>query len=131
MTDLPLSAMSRRLAQPGSDVWAVHYAALARQQAGDDIMLLSVGDPDFDTPAYISEFVIGRINAGRTHYSPAAGEDVLREQIARLETDNVGYEIGASQVVVFPGATATLHAIAASIMDPGDGLVVAEPLYVG
>jgi len=131
MADLPLSDISRRLAKPGSDMWAVHYDALARKQAGEDIILLSVGDPDFDTPAYISDYVIQQINAGRTHYSPAAGEPELRGAIADLETDNVGYSISPEQVVIFPGGTATLFATLACILNPGDGVVIPEPMYVG
>lgn len=112
-------------------MWEVHYDALARKEAGDDIILLSVGDPDFDTPAYISEYVIARINAGRTHYSPAAGEPALRAAIANLETLNVGYDISPDQVVIFPGGTATLFATMACILNPGDGVVIPEPMYVG
>ncbi len=128
---LPFSDTSARLAQPGSDVWAVHYDALARQKAGEDVILLSVGDPDFNTPPYISEYVKDRIDAGRTHYSPAAGEDGLREAIAELETNDIGYTIDPEQVVVFPGGTATLYAACACIFNPGDSIVVAEPMYVG
>jgi arginine:pyruvate transaminase len=131
MPDLPWSDLSLRLDKPGGNMWEVHYDALARKEAGDDIILLSVGDPDFDTPAYISEYVIARINAGRTHYSPAAGEPVLRAAIANLETLNVGYEISPDQVVIFPGGTATLFATMACILNPGDGVVIPEPMYVG
>ena len=129
--DLPFSDLTKRLAKPTSNVWAVHYEALARQQAGEDVLLLSVGDPDFDTPPYISKHVIEQINRGRTHYSPAAGEPKLRQEIAKLETRNVGYAIDPDQVVVFPGGTATLYATLACILNTGDGLVVAEPMYVG
>ena len=128
---LPMSHLSQRLAAPGSDVWAVHYDAMARQQAGEDIILLSVGDPDFDTPPYISSYVIEQINKGRTHYSPAAGETGLRETIAKMESNNVGYTVDTEQVVVFPGATATLYATLACILNPGDGIIIPEPMYVG
>ncbi len=131
MTDLPLSRVSKRLAAPDSDVWKVHYDALARQAKGEDILLLSVGDPDFDTPSYISEHVIERINAGRTHYSTAQGEESLRRAIARLERKGTAIPFSADQVVIFPGATAALYAIFASILDEGDGVLVPEPMYVG
>ncbi len=131
MTNLPFSAMHERLAQPGSDVWEVHYDALARQEAGEDVLLLSVGDPDFDTPSYISQHVIERINAGRTHYSPAAGEWELRHTIAELESQSTGRVIDGSQVTIFPGATAALTAVVATIANSGDGIVVPEPMYIG
>lgn len=128
---LPLSDLTQRLAAPGSDVWAVHYDALARQQAGEAIILLSVGDPDFDTPPYISSYVIEQINKGRTHYSPAAGEPQLRQTIAQMETRNTGRTIAPEQVVIFPGGTATLYATLACILNPGDGVIIPEPMYVG
>lgn len=128
---LPFSDISQRLSQPASDVWAVHNDARARKEAGEDIIMLSVGDPDFDTPPYISEYVIEQINKGRTHYSPAAGETELRETIAAMESGNIGSTISPEQVVIFPGATAALFSTMACILNPGDGVVIPEPMYVG
>ena len=130
-SELAYSDLSNRLAKPGSDVWAVHYDALARQEAGEPITLLSVGDPDFDTPLYISEYVIEQIKKGRTHYSPAAGELVLRQAIANLETQNTGRDIDPDQVVIFSGATATLFATLACMLNPDDGIIIPDPMYVG
>lgn len=131
MNDLPFSRVSKRLATPDGDVWKVHYDALARQAKGEDILLLSVGDPDFDTPSYISKHVIERINAGRTHYSTAQGEEPLRRAIAKLERKATGIPFSPDQVVIFPGATAALYGIFASILNEGDGVLVPEPMYVG
>ena len=131
MSELKFSAASDRLAQPSSDVWRVHYEALDRLEQGDDILLLSVGDPDFDTPREITDEVIRAITAGRTHYSPAQGELSLRKAVAELERRGTGIDFGAEDVVIFPGATAALYAVFASILDPGSGVVVPEPMYVG
>lgn len=128
---LARSRVSQRLAAPGSDVWRVHYAALARAERGEDVILMSVGDPDFDTPPYISDEVISRINAGRTHYSPAAGESELRQTIASMETGNTGNHFDLNQVAIFPGATAALYAACASICNEGDSILIPEPMYVG
>ena len=125
------SAMSRRLAQPGSDVWKVHYDALARKEQGEDIIVLSVGDPDFDTPEYIAEHVVQQMRAGRTHYSPAAGEDGLRDAIATLETASTGRPFTRDHMVVFAGATAALFAVFSCVLDAGDGVLVPEPMYIG
>ena len=128
---LHFSAASRRLAAPGSDVWQIHDEAVARQRAGEDIILLSVGDPDFPTPAYITEHTVDAINQGRTHYSPPAGEFNLREAIAELESTITGRNLQASSFVIFPGASAALYAVFASITDPGDEVVVPEPMNAG
>lgn len=133
MTDFTpgFSLQAQRLAQPGGDVWQVHYDAQARQLAGEDIIVLSVGDPDFDTPEYIAEHVVAKMRAGRTHYSPAAGEDALRDAIAALETLSTGRTFERDQIVVFPGATAALFAVFSSVLNVGDGVLVPEPMYIG
>ncbi len=128
---LPTSALSARLNRPGSDVWLLHDEAVARQRQGEDIILLSVGDPDFPTPGYITEHTVGRINAGRTHYSPPEGEYGLREAIAELETSITGKPFSAEQFVVFPGATAALFAVFSCIADAGEEVIVPEPMYAG
>jgi arginine:pyruvate transaminase len=71
------------------------------------------------------------IARGRTHYSPAAGEYNLREAIAALEAGITGKSFDPAQFVIFPGATAALFAVFASIADPGDEVVVPEPMYAG
>lgn len=133
MTDFVarFSNQAERLARPGGDVWKVHYDAQARAQAGDDIIILSVGDPDFDTPEYIAEHVVAQMQAGRTHYSPAAGEDGLRDAIARLESQSTGRPFQRDQIVVFPGATAALYGVFSSVLNVGDGVLVPEPMYIG
>jgi arginine:pyruvate transaminase len=125
------SDMTQRLSQPGSDVWEIHDEAVARQRAGDDIILLSVGDPDFPTPEYITQYTVKQINRGRTHYSPPEGEIELRETIARVESEITGKTFSAQQFVVFPGATAALYSVFACIANPGDEVIVPEPLYAG
>ena len=123
--------MSGRLARPGRDVWKVHYEALARQARGEDVIVLSVGDPDFDTPRQITDHVVAQLRAGRTHYPPAAGEDGLRDAIAGLESEVTGRTFRREQVVIFPGATAALYAVFASVLNEGDGVLVPEPMYIG
>ena len=131
MDALTFSELSNRIQAPASDVWATHYQALARQAAGDDVILLCVGDPDFATPDNIAMQLVKSIAAGRTHYSPAAGEDELRREIAVLESRETGLALTMDQFVIFPGATAALYAVFACILNPGDGVVVPEPMYIG
>ena len=125
------SDMTRRLSQPDSDVWQIHDEALARAAQDDDIILLSVGDPDFATPDYITQHTVAQINKGRTHYSPPAGEPVLRSAIAALESTSTGRDFKPEQFVVFPGATASLYAVFACITNPGDEVIVPQPMYAG
>ena len=126
---LHYSQLTHRLDTPAGSVWEIHDEAVLRQRAGEDIILLSVGDPDFPTPGYITEHTVNAINRGRTHYSPAAGEFNLREAIAELETRITGKPFEAEQFVIFPGASAALYAVFCSILDPGDEVIVPEPMY--
>lgn len=131
MATLEFSELSNRISKPEDDVWASHYRAVERQSAGDDVILLCVGDPDFATPDNITMQLLKSITAGRTHYSPAAGEDELRQEIATLESRETGLNLTMDQFVIFPGATAALYAVFACIVNQGDGVVVPEPMYVG
>ncbi|TDJ24676.1 MAG: pyridoxal phosphate-dependent aminotransferase [Gammaproteobacteria bacterium] len=126
-----LSRRARRLAAPDADVWRVHEAALERLAAGDDIILLSVGDPDFPTPEPIKQHTLAQLAADRTHYSPALGEPALRQAIADLETRTTGRPFEPEQFVIFPGATAALFTTFACIADSGAEVVVPEPMYIG
>ena len=126
---LPLSQVAQRLQAPATNVWKVHEDALARQQTGDDILLLSVGDPDFPTPDYIADHTMAQIKLGRTHYSPAAGEHELRQTLAELESSISGRAFVAQQFAIFPGATAALYATFRCLLDPGDEVVIPEPMY--
>jgi arginine:pyruvate transaminase len=127
----PLSRRARRLAAPDADVWRVHEAALARVAAGDDIIVLSVGDPDFPTPEPIKQHTLAQLAADRTHYSPVLGEPALRQAIADLETRTTGRAFEPEQFVIFPGATSALFTTFACIADSGAEVVVPEPMYIG
>jgi len=128
---LPFSDATKRLDAPGEDLWAVHTEALERYSKGEDVLVLSVGDPDFPTPAYISDHVISQIRNNRTHYSPAAGEPILREAIANLESRLGPGQFSADEVVVFPGGTAALFCTLSCLVNPGDEILVSDPMYVG
>ena len=82
------SRLVQRIAGDGADAWLIHYAALAAQERGEDVILLSVGDPDLDTPAPVLERAIERLRAGDTHYTPATGRDTCakrsRSRMARV-----------------------------------------------
>ena len=118
------------MAGEGSDAWIVHDLAVERRARGDDIILLSIGDPDFETPAPIRTAATEALAHGRTHYSPIGGEPALREAIATATARGFGTEIAPGRVTVFPGAQAALFGIAQCLFDAGDEVIVAEPTYV-
>ena len=124
------SSLTGRVAGEGSDAWQVHDDAVERIARGDDVILLSIGDPDFETPAAIRRAANAALGAGRTHYSPIGGEPPLRRAIAAESSRTLGAAIDSGQVTVFPGAQAALFGVTQCLFDAGDEVIVAEPTYV-
>jgi arginine:pyruvate transaminase len=124
------SELTRRIAGEGSDAWQVHDDAVVRIARGEDVILLSIGDPDFETPSAIRQAANAALASGRTHYSPIGGEPALRQAIAAESSRALGAAIDPGQVTVFPGAQAALFGVAQCLFNPGDEVIVAEPTYV-
>ena len=124
------SALTRRLDVESAHVWNIHYQARERHEAGEDIIVLTVGDPDFETPPAIVDAAHRSMRRGRTRYGPTAGEPPLRAAIARHHERTTGQPAGAENVVVFAGAQSALFSCMLCIADPGDEIAVFEPRYV-
>lgn len=126
---MKFSALVERIAGEGADAWLTHYEARHARERGEDVILLSVGDPDFDTPAPVSERAIECIRAGDTHYTPASGRQPLRAAIAALHTARSGQSVSADQVVVLSGAQNALFSASLCLAQPGDEVMAVEPMY--
>lgn len=129
MNSLSRSVVANRLAEPSGRAWEAYFDALARKSDGEDIILLSIGDPDFRTPAHIAEALQGSIRNQRTHYGPPAGEMALRQHIAEMESRNTNRRIEPQNVTISLGATGGIYSVLACIADPGNRIVVPEPMY--
>ena len=125
------SEMSRRLESDDSAVWAVHDKALERQASGEDVYLLSVGDPDLATLPSTIRAAIDALEKGRTHYAPGRGELRLRQIIAEIELKASVKPCDPDEVVIYPGATNAIYSVLACLLNAGDDVVVMEPMYVG
>ncbi|BBP65539.1 arginine--pyruvate transaminase AruH [Pseudomonas sp. Cab53] len=124
------SALTQRITGDGAAAWHIHDRALAMREQGMDVLLLSVGDPDFDTPRAIVDAAVGSLRAGDTHYSDIRGLYTLRSRIARRHQRRCGQPVDAGHVTVLPGAQCAVYAVAQCLLDPGDEVIVAEPMYV-
>lgn len=124
------SALTQRITGDGAAAWNIHYRALEMLDQGRDVILLSVGDPDFDTPAPIVEAAVASLRAGHTHYSEVRGNLGLRQAIARHHGQCSGRVVHADEVVVLPGAQCAVFSVAQCLLDPGDEVLVPEPMYV-
>ena len=113
----------------GKDGWEVHSEAIARKQAGEPIIMLSIGDHDFDTPTETVEAAVKAVRGGFHHYTQLAGIPRLRAAIARLTTESIGVPTTPEQVIVTPGGQAALYAAVQATLDPGDHAIVVAPYY--
>jgi arginine:pyruvate transaminase len=113
----------------GKDGWEVHFAGWARKQAGEDIVMLSVGDHDFDTPSETVEACVAAVRGGHHHYTQLPGIPALREAMARISTRSTGVATTAAQVIATPGGQSALYAAVQGVLDPGDHAVVVAPYY--
>ncbi|UZE21713.1 aminotransferase class I/II-fold pyridoxal phosphate-dependent enzyme [Pseudomonas sp. B21-056] len=124
------SALTQRITGEGAAAWQIHDRALAMREQGMDVLLLSVGDPDFDTPRAIVDAAVDSLRAGDTHYSDVRGIHGLRASIAGRHRRRCGQSVGAGHVTVLPGAQCAVYAVAQCLLNPGDEVIVAEPMYV-
>src|SRR5258708_26828146 len=118
-----------RIAGDGADAWLIHYEARTAQERGEDVILLSVGDPDLETPAPVLERAIERLRGGDTHYTPATGRQHLREAIAASHQARTRQPVGAANVIFLAGAQNALFVASLCIAAPGDEVIALEPLY--
>lgn len=124
------SSRVARLGGDGATAWNIHYRAVERRRQGDDVILLSIGDPDFDTPPAIVDSAVAGLRGGNTHYNDVVGDPPLRRAIARQHTMLSGLETAPEQVAVFSGAQNALFAAAMCLLDEGDEVIAPEPMYV-
>jgi aspartate/methionine/tyrosine aminotransferase len=123
------SPLVKRIAGEGADAWLIHYEARRALERGEDVILLSVGDPDLDTPAPVLDRAIERLRAGDTHYTPATGREHLREAIARAHRARTGQPVAADNVIFLAGAQNALFVVSMCIAGLGDEVIAIEPLY--
>ncbi len=124
------SPLVERIGGEGAAAWEIHYRAVQDQRAGRDVIVLSIGDPDFDTPAAIADATIVALRAGDTHYSDVLGLDALRSAIARRFQAKTGRPTTRDNVAVLAGAQCGLFASALCLLTAGDEVIVPEPMYV-
>jgi arginine:pyruvate transaminase len=113
----------------GKDGWEVHFAAMNRHQAGEKIIMLSVGDHDFDTPSETVEACVTAVRGGFHHYTQLPGIPRLREAMAKISTRATGVPTSANEVIATPGGQAALYAAVQGVLDPGGHAIVVAPYY--
>ncbi|WP_342164531.1 pyridoxal phosphate-dependent aminotransferase [Methylobacterium sp. SD21] len=98
--------------------------------SGVDVISLSVGEPDFDTPAHIKQAGIDAIQRNETRYPPVSGIVPLREAIAKKFKRENGLDYKPSQTIVATGGKHILYNALLATLNPGDEVVIPRPYWV-
>jgi aspartate/methionine/tyrosine aminotransferase len=117
----PRSALAQAL--PRSGIREV--MDLARQM--DDVIILVVGEPSFNTPAHIIDAAAKAAHAGTTKYTPNAGLPGVRAAVAERYTRKFGRAVTSGEVLVTAGAVNALAVIVAAIAEEGDEILIPDP----
>ena len=125
------SRISRRIAAISeSATLAVDAKAKALKAAGRPVIGFGAGEPDFPTPSYVVDAAIAACKDPKWHrYTPAAGLPELREAIAAKTLRDSGLALTAAQVLVTNGGKQALYNTFATLLDPGDEVIIQAPYW--
>ncbi|RZN15271.1 MAG: pyridoxal phosphate-dependent aminotransferase [Methanosarcinales archaeon] len=123
--------VSRRVGSV-SESATLHITEIANKlrQSGVDVINFSLGEPDFNTPPHICKAAKNALDAGETHYTPAAGILGLRKVIAGKIVSENHIQIEPSNVVVTPGAKQAIFETLFTVLDSGDEAILFDPAWV-
>ncbi len=94
----------------------------------EDCVMLTLGEPDFDTPEEVKAAALTAIFQNRTHYAPNQGVELLRQEIAAFESFR-GFACTAGQVMVTVGATGALFTALLGVLNPGEEVIIPTPAF--
>src|SRR3954452_9705906 len=121
-------ALAESLDRLGTEsAFAVLARARALERQGRDVVHLEIGEPDFDTPAHVTEAAVEALRAGETHYCPSAGIPELREAAAEYLAASRGVPVDPARVLVGTGAKPFLFFTILAVCDPGDEVIYPDP----
>lgn len=126
----PFSLSARALSLKPSATVAVTSRALELRRAGVDIISMSVGEPDYDTPPHIREAAVQAIRDGRTRYTPVSGVPELREAISEKFRRENGLHYAPDAVTVTSGGKQAIFNAFLALLNPGDEVLIPAPYWV-
>ena len=130
--DIPEFQASKNLRHlKPSATMAINQEAQRRKAAGEDVIDLSAGEPDFDTPKVVAEAGVKAIQDGMTRYPPNTGILALRAAAARqLSLMSGGRPVNADNIVVSTGAKQSVFNACFALFGPGDHVLIPSPCWV-
>jgi aspartate aminotransferase len=115
--------------EPSATLAVVAKAKILKAQ-GKQVISFGAGEPDFDSPPGAIRYAETAIREGKTHYTPSNGIPELREAVKTYYFDRFGLDFKTGQVIIGAGAKPLLYEALASIIDPGDEVIVFSPAWV-
>jgi len=115
--------------EPSATLAVVAKAKILKAQ-GKQVISFGAGEPDFDSPRGAIRYAETAIREGKTHYTPSNGIPELREAVKTYYVDRFGLNVKTSQVIIGAGAKPLIYEALASIIDPGDEVIVFSPAWV-
>jgi len=109
---------------------AISDQAKKMEREGIDVISMSIGEPDFDTPRHIRDACIDALNRGETHYAPSNGIPELLSAISEKITKENHFPCTPSQVIVACGAKDAIYEAMEAILNPGDETILLTPAWV-
>ncbi len=97
---------------------------------GQDVIGLSAGEPDFDTPTHIKDAAVNALNAGKTHYTPVGGITELKQAISDRILEDKKLSYGSKNILVSMGAKQALYEALHVILNPGDEVLLPVPCWL-
>ncbi|HBO44961.1 MAG TPA: aspartate aminotransferase [Planctomycetaceae bacterium] len=113
-----------------SETLAMAGKARELKESGKKVYDLSLGEPDFDTPAHIREAAVQAMKDGHTRYTAATGIAPLKQAVVDQYRKVHGLEYQPAQVVVSNGAKHALHNVFRALLNPGDEVIIPAPYWV-
>ena len=125
----------RRLSEKVSEIApsaTLEIAARAQkmQREGTDVISLSIGEPDFDTPEHIKQACINAIKRGDTHYTQSNGIPELLSAVAEKITKENQFPCKPAEVMITCGAKDAIFDAMAAVINPGDEIIIFDPAWV-
>ena len=126
---MPLTAARLDKVSPSQTI-AISSKARALKAAGRDVISLSAGEPDFDTPPNVKAAAIRAIEAGETKYTDVAGTKALREAVAAKFKRDSGLDYKPEEIIISTGGKQVIYNAMVATMDAGDEAVIPTPCWV-
>jgi aspartate aminotransferase len=132
MAPFDISSLLARRASQSDEGAIVRMSQRARElrAKGQDIASLTIGEPDFDTPAHIQTAAAEAMRKGLTHYSPVAGILELRQALAKKLKEENGIDYAANEIVIANGAKQAIANAVLALVEPGDEVILLSPYWV-